>query len=85
MAPKRKIEQLGLRFTLKFIVVSSAELRFRIEDPKHPTNNNSHIGYASVYFEGRWGSICAVDTDSWTNANARVFCRSLGFVDGVTT
>lgn len=34
------------------------------------------FGRVEVYHNGEWGTICA---DVWTNENARVICRMIGY------
>ena len=65
-------------FNLLFITI--LDIRYRIRDPERPTNNGSLTGYAEIFYEGQWGTICNV---SWDDKDAGVFCRRMGYVDGV--
>ena len=40
---------------------------------------SDYSGIVEVYINGKWGSVCH---DHWTNNDARVACRELGYEDG---
>lgn len=48
---------------------------YRLAGGKSKSNGRVEIGYS-----GRWGMVCAW---SWQSADARVLCRSLGYIDGI--
>lgn len=44
------------------------------------TGGGDNYGRVEVRVSGQWGTMCGT---SWNNANSAVFCRSLGFADGI--
>ncbi|GAB1605013.1 deleted in malignant brain tumors 1 protein-like isoform X1, partial [Argonauta hians] len=54
---------------------SFESVRFRIADGLTPTQ-----GRMDVFYDGIWGTICK---EVWTDSDAKVFCKSLGYKEGI--
>ena len=48
---------------------------YRLVEGAGPSVGRVEIGYA-----GRWGAVCSW---SWQTADAKVLCRSIGYIDGI--
>ena len=69
------------RIVFNLLVTHFSDIKYRIRDPERPGDNGTLTGYAEIMYEGQWGTICNI---AWDDRNAKVFCRSLGYADGVT-
>lgn len=54
-------------------------IKYRIYSDDFKSFKESFYGLAQVYYENNWGHICG---NNWNYLSAKVFCQSLGFVDG---
>ncbi|RUS70459.1 hypothetical protein EGW08_021778, partial [Elysia chlorotica] len=59
------------------VVCYSGEVKYRLTGGTSPSKGRVEIGV-----DGDYGTVCAVN---WRSYNSRVLCRSLGFVDGITS
>ena len=69
---RQETTDLGLT-TLDFLDNSGFDYRLTGGD-------DSSSGRVEIGYSGRWGIVCA---KAWFSADARVFCRSLGYKDGI--
>ena len=68
------IDLLMVNHILSFPVSEMSDVVIHLVD-----YNSNHTGIIELGVKGEWGMIC---TNHWTNEDARVACRQLGYSDG---